>query len=101
MSLAKKKKATKPGKPGKPAVTVPCGTCEGTGQQELPKSLSVTLTKVRDANGKGITPSGADLARSLKVRNTAMCQRMKLLEKFGLVTGEKVGRRMLWTAVIG
>ena len=68
---------------------ITCGHCHGTGLHALDRGHAETLREIRRARGE---VSAVDLvARLPGVNGTAMCNRLVMLERAGLVT--RVGRR--------
>ena len=76
-------------------IRVCCGQCAGTGRVALTGEYLATLIELAKQPGE---LSGADLARKMGVKNEAMCNRLAALEKHGLVTSRRHGRKRLFRA---
>lgn len=78
-------------------VMVPCGHCQGCGQVELTGDHLLTLQILMEQAGE---VSGADMARIIgSVTNEAMCNRLVILERYGLATSRRWGPKRLYKAV--
>jgi hypothetical protein len=75
--------------------TCPC--CGGTGRVPLSGEYARTLALLRTQKQPA---HGAALAWLDGCRNEAMCNRLRVLETFGLAKGERVGRRVLWAVTL-
>jgi DNA-binding MarR family transcriptional regulator len=72
-----------------------CRHCDGEGVLPLPSHLEETLRYLRRA-GRGRTAT--DLARTMKLKPTAISQRLRALEDAGLVESVKDGRKRIFVA---
>lgn len=73
---------------------VRCGHCGGTGLLPLTGVCADTLTLLRAAG----EATGADLARLDGCKATAMNNRLAVLERHGLATSRRYGRKRLYRA---
>lgn len=73
---------------------IPCECCRGTGVRELTGEYAATLARLRELGGER---TGAELARLMGVKATAMNNRLAALERLGLVTSRRWGRKRLFT----
>lgn len=78
------------------AVTVPCPMCEGCGRIELTGEYRETFEVLR---AMGREANGVELAALMGVKPTAMNNRLASLERHGLVTSRRYGRRRLFKVV--
>ena len=69
---------------------LPCSHCQGSGLVELTGEYLTTLLRVRDL-GREVT--GAELGRLMGVKGPAMNNRLARLERLGLVTSRRQGKR--------
>jgi predicted transcriptional regulator len=76
--------------------TVPCGCCRGTGQIPLGDVYRETIELLRRQSQP---VNGAELARQAGCKNEAMCNRLIVLEKYGMATSRRDGRERIWTAL--
>lgn len=76
-------------------VMVPCPCCGGRGRVEFTGEYRLTLERLREQPGE---VSGAELARIMGVRPTAMCNRLARLEAMGLATSRRFGRERRFRA---
>lgn len=72
---------------------VTCGHCHGRGKLRLTGAALETLSQLRKCHDP---ISGASLAKRMGVSNEAMCNRLRSLERHGLIVGERYGRTVLW-----
>lgn len=80
----------------KPPPRHPCGHCKGTGYLELTGANAETLELL---SGQEQEVNGATLARLAGCRETAMNNRLVVLERHGYAVGRLNGRERLWRAV--
>lgn len=76
-------------------VMVACSQCGGCGQTELIGEYSLTLAQLRAIRGEA---TAADMARAAGIKATAMSNRLAALERFGLVTSRRWGKKRLYQA---
>lgn len=76
-------------------VSLPCRCCGGTGSVPLSGVYLETYMALLDRDDG---PSGADLARAMGVKGTAMNMRLAKLEAMGLAEQTRYGRKCLWKA---
>lgn len=76
-------------------VKVPCSCCRGTGCVELTGEYLVTYRKLLEVGEQ----TGAALAAMLGTKPTAMNNRLAALERLGLATSRRWGRKRLFTAL--
>ena len=70
-----------------------CSCCNGTGRVLLTGVYAETLALLRHQDGE---VTGADLARLIGCKKTAMNNRLAALEKHGLATSRRWGRKRLY-----
>lgn len=75
------------------AITIPCPFCKGAACVPLADEYLATLRKLAAMGGER---SGAEMGRAMKVKPTAMSNRLAGLERHGLVTSRVSGRRRLF-----
>ena len=75
---------------------VRCNYCDGTGVVKLTGVWADTLALLRQ-HGREV--AGADLARVAKCQATAMCNRLVALERLGLATSRRYGRKRLFRPI--
>ncbi len=73
---------------------VPCPCCGGTGLRPLTGVYAETLALLRAAG----EATGADLARRVGCKATAMNNRLAALERLGLAVSRRYGRLRLYRA---
>lgn len=73
---------------------IKCGHCRGTGRAVLSSVYEFTLKRLRK-NGPS---TGADLARLEECKATAVNNRLRVLERYGLATSRWDGRKRIYTA---
>lgn len=76
-------------------VTIRCHLCKGTGLAVLTGEYLDTFLKLAEATQE---MSGADMARLMGVPPTAMNNRLVALERHGLATSRRYGRKRLFRA---
>ncbi len=76
-------------------VTIRCHLCNGTGHALLTGECLTTLIALAERTGE---TTGAELAKSMGVKATAMNNRLAALERHGLVTSRRWGRKRLYKA---
>ncbi len=75
---------------------IKCKNCHGRGTIPLSGAYSETLTMLRRCREP---VSGADMAKLMGTSNEAMCNRLRMLERYNLARGEKYGRKVLWQSI--
>lgn len=75
---------------------VPCPGCRGTGRKELTGVYAETFALLR---GRRREITGAELARMVHCKPTAMNNRLAALERLELATSRRCGRLRLYRAV--
>ena len=73
-----------------------CPYCGGTGILPISTRYAATLALLKKQRQE---TTGAELARLAGIKNEAMCNRLRILEKHGLVVGYRDGRRILWKTI--
>ena len=76
-------------------IFIRCSCCEGTGRRELTGEFADTLRYVRRNLGRGEF-TAAEVARLMKIKPTAMSNRLAYLELAGFLTSRQYGRRRLF-----
>jgi DNA-binding MarR family transcriptional regulator len=76
-------------------VTFTCPWCKGCGRVVLHGEHLTTFLELATVG----EPNGADLGKRMKVPATAMNNRLATLEKHGLATSRRWGRKRLFKAV--
>lgn len=76
-------------------VTVRCPLCRGAGRVELTGVYLETFLALAACGGE---VCGAELARRMKAKPTAVNNRLAALERHGLATSRRYGRERLFTA---
>ena len=71
---------------------IECGACGGCGFVPLPPTLQATLDILRNGGGATVPL----LARALRVRPTAMNERVERLRRLGFVARERAVRGWLY-----
>jgi DNA-binding MarR family transcriptional regulator len=71
---------------------IKCGHCKGTGHTVLASTYEFTLKRLRRV-GKS---TGADLARLMECKPTAMNNRLRYLERLGFVREVERDGRKIW-----
>jgi len=74
-------------------ILITCGHCGGTGKRELTGIVADTLSLLV---GLGAEKTGAELAKLDKCKATAMNNRLAALERMGLITSRRYGRKRLY-----
>ena len=75
------------------SVYVVCTHCGGTGRAQLTGVYADTLSLII----RHPRLNGAELAKLAACNATAMNNRVKVLERLGLVSGKRYGREIIWT----
>lgn len=76
-------------------VMIRCHLCNGTGRLILTGEYLTTFIQLAEVKGE---TTGAELAKAMKTKATAMNNRLAALERHGLAVSRRWGRKRLYKA---